>query len=193
MRTRRGGSPSSSARASMPKLRLVHVAMSMPAAAPRKLRQDYERHFAVSQRLLEERAPAATARGINVKTLVTTGDPVEVVAATAHDESIDLVVIGTHGHERAGEVPLRQCRRAPAPACPVYRHRRETVSLVCQRRGDRRYARCRLSSLLGRRRPSGAQSRPSFSRAASDILQLSQGGGRSRFCVFADPQADAAA
>lgn len=85
-------------------LRLVHVAMSMPAAAPRKLRQDYERHFAVSQRLLEERAPAATARGVNVKTLVTTGDPAEVVAATAHDESIDLVVIGTHGHERAGEV-----------------------------------------------------------------------------------------
>jgi universal stress protein A len=83
---------------------LVHVAMPMPAGTPRKGRQDYDSAVALAQRQLEERAAAATALAGRVKTILRRGEPGEVLAAMAHDENIDLLVVGTHQHHRAGDI-----------------------------------------------------------------------------------------
>lgn len=82
---------------------LIHVAMSMPADAPRKAYQDYERDAALAEQRLRERAASAVvARG--VKTLLRTGEPAQVLAEMASAENIDLVVVGTHQHHRAGDI-----------------------------------------------------------------------------------------
>jgi universal stress protein A len=84
-------------------LRLVHVAMPMAADAPPNLYQDYDRDFSLAQRLLEERA-AAAAPASRTKTILRRGEPADVLAALARDEGIDLVVVGTHQHHRAGDI-----------------------------------------------------------------------------------------
>ena len=84
-------------------LHLVHVAMPMPGDAPQKVDQDYEHAVALAQRLLEERAATATL-GSRVKTVVRRGEPVQVLAAMARDENIDLVIVGTHQRQRAGDI-----------------------------------------------------------------------------------------
>jgi len=84
-------------------LRLVHVAMPMAAEAPSNLHQDYERDLSLAQRLLDERAAAAVPAS-RVKTILRRGEPVHVLAALARDENIDLVVVGTHQHHRAGDI-----------------------------------------------------------------------------------------
>jgi len=84
-------------------LHLVHVAMPMPGDAPQKVDQDYEHAVALAQRLLEERAASATL-GSRVKTVLRRGEPVQVLAAMARDENIDLVIVGTHQRQRAGDI-----------------------------------------------------------------------------------------
>jgi len=84
-------------------LHLVHVAMPMPGDAPQKVDQDYEHAVALAQRLLEERAASATL-GSRVKTVLRRGEPVQVLAAMARDENIDLVIVGTHQRHRAGDI-----------------------------------------------------------------------------------------
>jgi universal stress protein A len=85
-------------------LRLVHVAMPMSADARHEGHQDYDRAVALAQRLLEERAAAATTLGARVRMILRRGEPVHVLAAMARDENIDLVVVGTHQHHRAGDI-----------------------------------------------------------------------------------------
>jgi universal stress protein A len=82
-------------------LRLVHVAMA--AEAPSNLHQDYDRDLSLAQRLLDERAASAVPAS-RVKTILRRGEPVHVLAALARDEHIDLVVVGTHQHRRAGDI-----------------------------------------------------------------------------------------
>ena len=84
-------------------LHLVHVAMPMPGGAPPKVDQDYENAVALAQRRLEERAASATL-GSRVKTVLRRGEPVQVLAAMARDENIDLVIVGTHQRRRAGDI-----------------------------------------------------------------------------------------
>jgi len=84
-------------------LHLVHVAMPMPGDAPQKVDQDYEHAVALAQRLLEDRAASATL-GSRVKTVLRRGEPVQVLAAMARDENIDLVIVGTHQRHRAGDI-----------------------------------------------------------------------------------------
>jgi universal stress protein A len=84
-------------------LRLVHVAMPMSGNVPPKVYQDYERMAAQAQRMLKDRAAdAALASG--VKTMLSRGEPVQVLAEMARAENIDLVVVGTHQHHPAGEI-----------------------------------------------------------------------------------------
>ena len=83
-------------------LRLVHVAMPMSAETAANLHQDYDRGFALAQRLLEERAAAAPAS--RIKTIVRRGERAQVVAALARDEHIDIVIVGTHEHHPAGDI-----------------------------------------------------------------------------------------
>src|SRR5438445_743111 len=58
--------------------------------------------FAVAQRLLEERAAVAPAS--RVKTILRRGEVAYVLAALACDEHVDLVVVGTPAHHRAGDI-----------------------------------------------------------------------------------------
>ena len=83
-------------------LRLVHVAMPMAVEAPSNPHQNYDRDLSLGQRLLDERAAAVPAS--RVKTILRRGEPVHVLAALARDEHIDLVVVGTHQHHRAGDI-----------------------------------------------------------------------------------------
>jgi universal stress protein A len=82
---------------------LVHVAMPVAAEAPSNLHRDYDRDLSLAQRLLDERAAAAVPAS-RVKTILPRGEPAHVLAALARDEHIDLVVVGTHQHRRAGDV-----------------------------------------------------------------------------------------
>jgi universal stress protein A len=84
-------------------LRLIHVAMPMPADAPRSVYQDYERNAARAEQMLKERA-AAAAVASGVKTLFRTGEPAQVLVEMASVENIDLVVVGTHQHHPAGDI-----------------------------------------------------------------------------------------
>jgi nucleotide-binding universal stress UspA family protein len=104
-------------------LRLVHVAMPMSADVPRKAYQDYERTAAQAQRMLQDRA-AAAALPSGVKTMLSRGEPVQVLAEMARAENIDLVVVGTHRHHPAGEILVgsvaeRLIRLAPCTVAVV--------------------------------------------------------------------------
>jgi len=98
--------------------------MPTSADAPRKVRQDDDRAGALVQRLLEERAAAAGTLAGRVKTALRRGEPVQVVAAMARDENIDLVIVGTHRHHRAGDILVgsvaeRLIRLAPCTVAVV--------------------------------------------------------------------------
>ena len=90
-------------RGSMP----TYVSFTLPCPwrpkRRRNLHQDYERDLSLAQRLLDERAAAAVPAS-RVKTILRRGEPVHVLAALARDENIDLVVVGTHQHHRAGDI-----------------------------------------------------------------------------------------
>lgn len=102
---------------------LLHVTIPWPAAAPLAVRQEHERHAAATRTLLEERTTRA-ATAVPTKILVTTGDAAEVIAATARDERVDLVVVGTHGRDEPselliGSVAERVVRLAPCTVIVV--------------------------------------------------------------------------
>ena len=99
-------------------LLLLHVMTPLGATGPVEVQQDHERRAAVARRLLAERAAQATSAALDVKTIVGRGDPAEVIAATAHQERVDVIVVGTHGHRESadvliGSVAERVLRRAP--------------------------------------------------------------------------------
>jgi nucleotide-binding universal stress UspA family protein len=75
-------------------------------------------------RLLDERARAAAAEGLHVRTVVRTGRPGETIADCARDEGVDLVVVGTHGRHGLnrlllGSVAERVVRLAPCHVLTV--------------------------------------------------------------------------
>ena len=60
------------------------------------------------------------ARGLRVRGIVVVGDPVETILQTAHDEDVDLIVMGRRGRGRlpgalVGSVSEKVARHAPVP------------------------------------------------------------------------------
>ena len=100
-------------------LLLLHVTMPFPASAPLPERSDHERLMATARRLLDERVALAGPRGVVVtKAMVKAGLAADVIAATALDEGVDGVVVGTHGRDEdpallIGSVGERVVRIAP--------------------------------------------------------------------------------
>jgi nucleotide-binding universal stress UspA family protein len=97
---------------------LLHVTMPLAAGAAFRHRQDHERLVATAQRRLAERVAEAGARGVRAKAVIRTGDPSVVIAQTARDEALDLVVVGAHGCTDpnqivVGSVAERVVRAAP--------------------------------------------------------------------------------
>jgi len=73
---------------------------------------------------LQERAERVRSAGLEVEVRVEAGSPVELIARTAEENRIDLVVIGTHGrtglaHVLLGSVAERTVRTAPCPVLTV--------------------------------------------------------------------------
>jgi nucleotide-binding universal stress UspA family protein len=75
--------------------------------------------MATARRLLDERVALAGPRGVVVtKAMVKTGLAADVIAATALEEGVDGVVVGTHGRDEdpallIGSVGERVVRIAP--------------------------------------------------------------------------------
>ena len=70
--------------------------------------------------------------GIEIRTLVTEGKPFMEIIATAREERIDLIVIGTHGrtglsHVLLGSVTEKVVRKAPCPVLTVRKPGQEFV------------------------------------------------------------------
>ena len=70
---------------------------------------------------LDQWAAAARGEGLAVKTLLRTGVPHEDIVATARDEGVDLIAIGTHGRGGLNRLMLGSvCDRVIRLAsCPV--------------------------------------------------------------------------
>jgi nucleotide-binding universal stress UspA family protein len=77
-----------------------------------------------AQKRLNGALPSADRQRFNVRTSVQVGDPAIQIVEYARLESIDLVVIGTHGrsgvaHLVLGSVAERVVRSAPCPVLTV--------------------------------------------------------------------------
>ena len=72
----------------------------------------------------DEALPSSDRQQFNVRTIVKVGDPVFQIVEYARLESIDLIVMGTHGrsgvaHLFLGSVAERVVRTAPCPVLTV--------------------------------------------------------------------------
>jgi len=99
-------------------LLLLHVCMELPELPALKARRDHQEELGRAEAALGQRVARTAAQGVLVKTLLRTGDPADVIAATARDQRVDLVVVGSHGvHEPStmliGSVADRLLRLAP--------------------------------------------------------------------------------
>jgi nucleotide-binding universal stress UspA family protein len=79
-----------------------------------------DRRHAAAQELVAR----GRAMGVTVSFLVWTGDPGESIVSAAEAESVDLVVVGTHGRGRIGRLLLGSVsdhvvRNAPCPVLVV--------------------------------------------------------------------------
>jgi nucleotide-binding universal stress UspA family protein len=77
-----------------------------------------------AQKRLDEALPSSDRQQFNVRTIVKVGDPVFQIVEYARLESIDLIVMGTHGrsgvaHLFLGSVAERVVRTAPCPVLTV--------------------------------------------------------------------------
>ena len=101
---------------------LVYIAMPMSPDAPRNVVRDHERMAVRAEGMLKERA-ATAALATGVKTILRTGEPVQVLTDMARAGNTDLVVVGAQ-HHRAGDILVgsvaeRLIRVAPCPVVVV--------------------------------------------------------------------------
>jgi nucleotide-binding universal stress UspA family protein len=102
---------------------LLHVYMDLPAypeVSAGQVATIYEEQRRWVDDALDRRARSARASGVLARALVRTGAPAPVIAETAADERVDLVVVGTHGRSGldrllVGSVAERVVRTAPCP------------------------------------------------------------------------------
>ena len=77
-----------------------------------------------AEEVLEPARELAAERGRDLETAVVTGEPDHRIVAQAEDESVDLIVIGSHGREDIsrlllGSVAEKVVRRSPVPVLVV--------------------------------------------------------------------------
>ena len=117
------------ARVHRAELALVHVFTDLPSYAYAEVpgpavHRVWEEQRQWVQRALEDRVAAAAARGLTVHALLKTGTAATVIADTAAEQAVDLVVVGTHGRTGLnrliiGSVAERVVRIAPCPVLTV--------------------------------------------------------------------------
>ena len=105
------------------RLHIVSVSEDGPHSTEKQdeMRTDHENEAAQA---VEEAKSAASARGLDVSTTVSHGVPQEEIVAVAETNSIDLIVMGTHGrsgldHLVTGSVAEEVVRNAPVPVLTV--------------------------------------------------------------------------
>jgi nucleotide-binding universal stress UspA family protein len=117
------------------RLSLLHVVESssvLNIAFPAETARIEIEHSAHAQRMLNALADAESDTGLDIQTLVQTGDVEDQILATIREEDIDFVVIGTHSRSLVGrsligsvaenvlrkvEIPVMTvCRASPVPA-----------------------------------------------------------------------------
>ncbi|SER86102.1 universal stress protein [Natrinema salaciae] len=73
--------------------------------------------------VLESATDIAAERGRSLETKIVTGEPDHRIVAQAADESVDLIVVGSHGQEVSrmllGSVAENVVRRSPVPVLVV--------------------------------------------------------------------------
>jgi len=85
-----------------------------------------------SERALERLAREEIGDAVPVSTRVCRGQPVQEIVAVAREESVDLILLSTHGHTGLkhvllGSVAENVVRYAPCPVLVVREHQREFV------------------------------------------------------------------
>ena len=115
-----------------PTLTLVHVINPVSALAyvddeyfdPELYRKEQQNRRERGERLLDEYATEARDRGIEIETMVTTGNPARRILELTEECSVDHIVMGSHGRSGVGRVLFGSVaetvtRRSPTPVTIV--------------------------------------------------------------------------